>query len=535
MKVKISFLGGVVGDGADVNLTKSSTMLRVRNGKEESTVLVDCGLWQGKKELFIRRNKNFSFNPLLIDGVILTHAHIDHNGRLPILIQKGFGEHNGRGRIFATGSSRDITEIMLFDAEKINALEVKKAKRRAKKEKEPLSGRRWKKALEKRILKMDRDEADQFMDEIEKLKRKKKMEGWEVQLFNKADVKKSMTLFKCHDYGPLFFKVAKDIYAKFYPSGHVLGGAICVIRIDRAIEGENKPIYIGFSGDLGRRDGIILPAPKLVQEPLDYWITESTYGAMNHPRRRDELKRFLELVEVCKRNKSKIMIPSFALERTQELVYLLSYHMHKKNIPKVPIYLDSPLALKIMEVYAEQWYTPMFKDQDMLDFNPFDLEENKYIRIVESHQQSQSLAYKKGPAIVIAGSGMADAGRIRNHLKAGLSDRNNIVCIVGYAVPNTPGRKLVDREPSIVMDGLVISNNARMEKFGSFSAHADQEYLTHYTQEIIRKSPNLKKIFINHGGLKNGWGLKDYLLGKLPYTWQEKIIIPKAEEEFLLN
>lgn len=532
MKVGLGFWGGTVGDGSDDNLTKSCTMIQIRNGKDESSVLVDCGLWQGRKELFIKRNKTFSFKPSNIDTVVLTHAHLDHCGRIPILLEEGFGQRNGKGRIFSTSQTRELAEMMLFDAAKINKIEVEKAKRRSKKEKDPLSGRKWKKALKKRLMQMDLESAERYIAKMEEIRKNRKPDGWEVKLFGNHEVRKSMELFKCHGYETNFFKIAKDMYAKFYPSGHILGGAICVIRIDK---GNGQSIYVGFSGDLGRRDGIILPAPRLIKEPLDYWVTESTYGAMNHPTRSDEIEKFLDLVRYCDKKKSKLLIPSFALERTQEVIYLLSYYMEKKEIPKIPIFLDSPLALKVTEVYADSWFTPMFKDQDRLNFNPFDLEENQYFKTINTQLESKWLAKGKGPAIIIAGSGMADAGRIRNHLKTGLSDGKNVVCIIGYAVPNTPARKIVDREPAIMMDGEIIENRARMEKFGSFSAHADQGYLSHYTFEVMRKSPNLKNIFINHGGQANGQGLKEHLLKKLPYTWEEKIVIPKTGEDFILS
>lgn len=532
MRISVIFWGGTVGDGLDDNLTKSCTMIQIKDGKEKSSVLVDCGLWQGKKEAFVKRNKDFLFKPSEIDSVVLTHAHIDHCGRIPILYKEGFGQKNGRGRIFSTFQTRELSEMMLLDAAKINKIEVEKAKRRSKKEKKSLSGRKWKKSLQKRLMEMSPEKVDEYLADIRNMRHNKKPDGWEVSLFRTLEVKKSMELFKCHDYETNFFKIAKNMYAKFYPSGHILGGAICVIRIDKE---KDRPIYIAFSGDLGRRDGIILPAPRLIKEPLDYWVTESTYGAINHPSRSDEIERFLDIVRDCNKKKSKLLIPSFAMERTQEVLYLLSYYMEKEEIPKVPIYLDSPLALKVTEVYSDNWDSPMFKDQDRLSFNPFDLEENNYFKTVDSHLQSNWLARQNGPAIIIAGSGMADAGRIRNHLKTGLPDSKNIICIIGYVVPNTPGRKIVDREPEIVMDGKAIINRARVEKFGSFSAHADQKYLGHYTGEVLRKSPNLKTVFINHGGETNGKGLREKLLSKLPYTWEKKIIIPKAGEEFVLE
>jgi metallo-beta-lactamase family protein len=531
-KVKIIFLGGTVANGEDDNLTKSCTSIQVRDGKKESVVLVDFGLWQGRKEFFIKHNSDIPVDPTKINAVLLTHSHIDHAGRIPILVKNGFGKTGGR--FFSTFSTRDIAEIMLYDTEKLSAFEAKKFEKMKKKEKSPINGRKWKKNLAKRLSEMGKEKAEKFLEEIKKPREIKKPEGWEAKIFDKADIKKALELFKCHDYESSFFKLAGGIHAKFYPSGHILGGAICIIKIDRKIDGKDKPIMIGFSGDLGRRDGIILPAPKLVEEPLDYWITESTYGNINHPERKNELERFLKVVQECGKRKSKIMIPSFTLERTQELIYLLSLYMDRGNMPKIPIYLDSPMAVDITEVYANNWYSPMFKDQDKLGYNPFDLEENKYFKIIKSNEDSKTLARRKGPAIVIAGSGMGDGGRIRNHLKIGFPDPNNIVCVVGYAVIGTPVRMIVDKEPEIMMDRIVVPNRARVEKFGSFSAHADQEFLTHYLREIMRKSPDLKNIFINHGGYTNGHGLRNHFLSVLSNDWEEKIVVPDAGDEFVL-
>lgn len=533
-RVKIVFWGGTVANGEDDNLTKSCTLIQVHTGKKISNILVDCGLWQGRKEFFAKHNREFTFNPAIIDAVVITHSHLDHVGRIPILVKKGFGKGGRGGRFFSTSSTRDIAEIMLYDTEKLSALEVRKFHKR-KKEKFPINGRRWNKLLEKRLLEMGEEKRDQFLEEIREIKRNKKPEGWEVKIFDKTDISESMRLFKCHEYETPFFKLTNGVRAKFYPPGHVLGGAISVIEIDRKIQGRDQPIKIGFSGDLGRRDGIILPAPKIIQEPLDYWITESTYGTINHPKRSSDLERLLKAVQECVDRKGKILIPSFAFERAQELIYLLSLYMDKGSIPSIPIYLDSPMAAKITEVYADKWYTPMFKGQNDLGYNPFDVEENKHFRIVETNEKSKRLTFRKESAIIIAGSGMGDGGRIRSHFKmGGLSNPKNLICVVGYSVIGTTVRAIADRESEITIDNVIIPNKARMEKFGSFSAHADQKFLTFYTKEIMRKSPDLKKIFINHGGYTNGHGFREHLIHSLPRDWEGKIVVPNAGDVFIL-
>lgn len=277
-----------------------------------------------------------------------------------------------------------------------------------------------------------------------------------------------------------------------------------------------------------------MPPPKIIEESLDYWVTESTYGGIIHPDRLLEIEKIKSLVRECSERRGKLFIPSFALERAQEIIYLLSYAMFKKEIPRIPIFLDSPMATDILDVFSGYWKTQLFKDQYKLNFNPFNAHSNKFLKISRTFEQSEGLISGRGPYVIIAGSGMGDAGRIRSHYKKGLASNKNTVAMIGYTVSGTLNRAIIDGQKRIKIDGKYYSVKAKIEKFGSFSAHADKNFLTEYTEEVCRKSPNLKEIFINHGGESNGIAMQRNLVKLLGDEWEDKIVIPRLHDQFVL-
>jgi metallo-beta-lactamase family protein len=511
MKIQISykFLGGVA-DGE--NLTGSCTLVKIRRGKKQIIFMIDAGLLQCDFRKSIEKNKKIldQVNLSLVDCIIITHPHIDHIGRLPLLVKAGF-----RGEILCMEPTVDLMRVMLEDTVKILVSEAKylqgKEERQEKKERKKKPGKRH--------------------------RPKKKPNGWSKSsnngikpLYTMEDVEKTLAFIKNGGFEykkPI--KLSTGINLKFYPSGHVLGGAVCVIKILRS---KNvKPIYLGFSGDLGREDGIILPPPAAIREPINYWLIESTYGGKKHPDREQEIKILLGVVTDAVKNNKKVIIPSFALERTQEIVFLLSYYMQEKDIPEIPIYLDSPMALRISEIYGSYWDSKMFKNQAKLLFNPFELG-NPYLRPIADHLASADLSKSPGPYIVIAGSGMCDAGRVRNHLRENLGNPNAVVCLIGYMAKGSLGRKLQEGLPIVKMNGREIDVNAQIINFSSYSAHADSPHLVSYTKSAIAKTqPAPKKIFIVHGEEAGGIALKNELREVLPGgNWMKDVVIPALNE-----
>lgn len=515
VSIRLKFLGGVA-DG--VHLTGSCTYIEVAIGKQITRILVDTGMWQGSYVRSFKENSSLKTDFAKVDAVVWTHSHVDHIGRFPYFFKKGF-----KGSVYCTEPTSRVSEIMLSDTAKILSSEVNY---RLRKERKTNSG-----------FKTDGNNKSKDRNK-EKYNKKSKGAASKISpvLFSEEDVKNSLVLIKNDGYEYYrWIKIEKGIWLKFYPSGHVLGGAICVFKI--ANGASEDIIYLGFSGDLGRQDGIILPPPEIPEEKVDFWFVESTYGGICHPSRKDEADRIFQIIREAASNQKKVLMPSFAFERTQEIIYLLSNYIHNGDIPKMPIYLDAPLANRITRVFRDYWRTPMFRDQGMLrDFNPFDPAENKYLHVVETDEASALLSKLPGPYILISGAGMCEAGRIRNHLRQNLSDSKTVVCLIGFMAPGTLGRRLQDGLPIIVMNGEDIKVEARIEKFQSFSAHADGPFIVSYSQEVINREPRFagKSIFLLHGEERGASCIKNDLVDSLGKEWLGRIHIPELNESIKL-
>jgi metallo-beta-lactamase family protein len=530
-RVSLQFLGGVA-DGQ--NLTGSCYLLKVEDGKNTDLILHDCGSYQGGPYLeMLAANQQIVdlIDPKKIGTVVVSHGHIDHCARTPYLVRYGFG-----GRIYCTKPTAEILPIMLLDNVKIQKDEDKYRGRKEKPEKA-------------------NDSSQRYLGNFDRLKNKAKKQKQSVRsgiMYDAIHVEQTCALIanNGYDYADEYLKGCADepegewngwikigynIGLKFYESGHVFGGAICVYKIARRIAGKKDFLHIGFSGDLGRKDGIILPPPKIPKDPIDYWITESTYGGKKHPPRKDDITRLLDVVKDAVERKRKIIIPSFALERTQEVVYLLSKHIAAGDIPKIPIYLDAPMATELTKIFAANWYSQgLFKGQEELHFNPFDPEENKHLYLVSGQDASAKLVETPGPYIVIAGSGMCDAGRVRNHLRAGLTDPNTVVCLIGYMTKKSLGRKLKEHFPIVKMNDVEYVVRAEIVVFESFSAHADSPYLNEFAREIqVRNNHGFKKIIEVHGELKNALNLKVELMQSQQMS-KNDILIPGFGETIYL-
>ena len=507
--VQIRFLGGNVGE----NITGSCSMLIIKERKKTTRILIDAGLIQGCFQNSITANLEIlkRIKPSEIDYIILTHSHIDHIGRVPLMIKYGF-----KGKIICTSGTSDLLQVMLEDTAKIQMSEA---------------GFLNKHAQKTTLHHSHNHNQHRSRGNYDRIKRKEKAGRSKIKpLYTLDDVAAVKARIKNGGYPyKTWIRLSLGTAVSFYSSGHVMGGSVVVFRINN----ENTSRYICFSGDLGREDGIILPPPEKIDENIDALVIESTYGGRLHPNRQEEISTILQLLRKAYRNKQKVIIPSFALERSQEIIYLLSYYMKIGMIPPIPIYLDSPLAEKITDAFKRAWTDGMFADQDKLKFNPFSCQENQYFNIVSSPKESDKLVSMTGCFIVIAGSGMCDAGRIRGHLRHNLRDPKTIVWLIGYMAENSLGRKLKERHYAVRMNKEEIIVKAQVVCFDSFSAHADGKFLAVYANSLLSKpSKNRKKVFLVHGSLGSASDMMEDLKTALPDHIQANIsiFIPKINE-----
>ncbi|MBP7670882.1 MBL fold metallo-hydrolase [Candidatus Gracilibacteria bacterium] len=427
--------------GAAGEVTGSKHLLTI-NGKK---VLLDCGMFQGHRMEADEKNRNLLFDPKEIDAVILSHAHMDHSGDLPLLWKAGY-----RGPIFCTHATRDLCNYMLLDSAYIQEREVEWLRKKQKPEEE----------IEEPLYTTD--------EAVETLK-----------LFHGVNYEQG-------------FEVLPGIVASFWDAGHILGSAMVHLKFHD--EEAGKDVRFSFTGDLGRRGLPILRDPSPIPE-CDYLITESTYGNRLHANLNTVNEDLAFVVnEVCERG-GKLLIPAFALERAQEVVYHLNVIRQKGLIPDVPVYVDSPLAGNVTEVF--RGHPECFDKKVYEEFldkggDPFGFEHVKYTRDVE---ESKALNDKHGPMVIIAASGMCEHGRILHHLKNNLEDTKTTVLIVGYQAENTLGRKLVNGNKEVNIFGAPHRVRASIYVMDAFSGHADRSDLLEY----IGRLNDVKKIFLVHG------------------------------------
>ncbi len=453
--------------GAAREVTGSAHLLTLEDGFQ---ILLDCGLYQGggdddgqareenapasPMEHF---NEKWLFNPADIGCLVLSHAHIDHTGRVPKLVNNGF-----KGRIYGTMATRDLCAIMLLDSAKIQ-------------------------------------EGD-----AEYYNHKKAFSDPErTPLYTIEDVGETLKQFVGYNYEQ-WFDIHPNVRVLYRDAGHILGSATTTLEIK---EGD-RTIRLGFSGDIGRPNRPILNDP-LPMPPLDYLICESTYGDREHEAAPDEVERFLEIVHhTCVDKKGKLIIPAFSVGRTQEIVYMLDRLQQAGKLPKVPVFIDSPLAVNATEVFVNH---PECFDADvnryiMDDNNPFGFNGLSYIRTVEG---SKRLNTNQQPCIIISASGMMNAGRIQHHLVNNIENQRNTFLIVGYCSPNTPGGQLRNGAKSVYVLGQHKQVLADIEVMDSFSAHGDRVEMLAMIQN---QTETVKKIWLVHGTLDRQEKWRDYLL-----------------------
>ncbi|XPV74861.1 MAG: MBL fold metallo-hydrolase RNA specificity domain-containing protein [Desulfovibrio sp.] len=407
---------------------------------------VDCGLHQGNKEIEKRNVDMKDYNPENLDFVLITHAHIDHTGLLPRLVKFGF-----KGKIYLTAPTKELLEIMLLDSAHIQEMEAlwnnqKKMRHGSKELVEPL--------------------------------------------YTESDAESVFPLFEVVEYDKQF-KPCEDVCITYRDAGHILGSSI----IEAAFEGEDRPCKVVFSGDLGRPHQLLVNDPSFI-ESTDYLIMESTYGDRDHKDSGNSKDELAEAIRYSYRQRQKVVIPAFAVERTQQIIYTLFQLSLEGRLPDdMPVYLDSPLAIRATEIFRKH---PEFFDaefQAYLDkgLNPLDL---KNLVFTQTTEESQAINNTKGPAIVISASGMANAGRIKHHLRHNLWKKGASIIFVGYQAVGTPGRKIVNGASSIRIFGEDISVEAKIFTINGFSGHAGRSELLEWLENFKEKN---MKLVLTHG------------------------------------
>ncbi len=464
--------------GAAQFVTGSSHLITLENGFR---VLLDCGLFQGKGKHIWDWNNQWHFDPKTIDAVILSHAHIDHSGRIPQLVRRGF-----TGTIHCTHATRSLCSIMLLDSAKIQERDVE-----------------W---YNKKLLK----------------KRRRKGKKLRVPLYTSEDITPTMERFVSYGYDR-WFRIHENVEVLFRDAGHLLGSASVTLRIQE--NGEEK--LLGFTGDIGRPDRPILRDPFKMPE-VDYLICESTYGSKEHESNPEQTDKFLNIIkETCIESKGKLIIPAFSVGRTQEIVYMLDKLETAGRLPKIPVYVDSPLSVNATQVYGAhpECFDDKLNEYLLIDDNPFGFNDLNYIRSVEG---SKALNESQEPCIIISSSGMMNAGRIRHHAFNNLEDPKNTFLIVGYCSPDTAGGLLREGVEQLKLFGEWKAVNAKIQLMDSFSAHADRSEMLSF---IEHQKDRCKKLFLVHGEKDVQEQFKEYLH---PNGF-ETIHIPSAGETFSLN
>ncbi len=449
--MKITFHGAAGGVTGSKHLIEAG-------GKR---ILLDCGMFQGRRKEALDLNWGMSKELSHVDAVILSHAHLDHCGLLPLLVKRGY-----KGKIYSTAATRDITEFILKDSASIQEQDF-----------------RW----------MQKEKITQAQPA--------------EPLYESDDVPPAMSLFREVPFAKptsVWQNVMPGVRLKFYQAGHILGSAWMMLEFD----GESGPERIAFSGDLGRFNTPLLKDPEYSNEECPVLLLESTYGNKEHKPREIAYEKLRQAIIRATDRKGKVVIPAFALGRTQELIYVLHQMHGAGSIPEIPIYVDSPLGINMTSVYRN--YKDQYDLQSRKDFpdpedSPLVDERIRYTRTV---RESMDLNDKRGPFIVIASSGMMEGGRIRHHLRNTISDEKNIILIIGFQAEHTLGRRLVENEPQVRLFNEWYDVRAEIVKLNEFSAHADAKEL----QAFADSMKGLRKVMLVHGEHEQATALRDRLL-----------------------
>jgi len=468
MSIKLQFLG------AAQNVTGSRHLLEV-NG---TRILVDCGLYQERH--FRDRNwEPFTIPPGSIDAVLLTHAHLDHCGLLPKLVREGF-----KGRIYCTSATAEIAQIILLDSAKLQEEDAEFKRKRHEKE-----GR--------------------------------KGPHGDVALYTVADAEATFPHFSGVRYKQPV-DIAPGIEAIFCEAGHVLGSSIIKVKVNQ--NGQERSIL--FSGDIGRPDRPIVRDASLVEQ-ADYVLVESTYGDRVHQGPEDTKKMIADVINSTRQAGGNIIVPSFALERSQELLYFINELLIDDAIPHLMVFLDSPMASKITQVFKR--HRELY-DEEMTEFvrnneSPFDF---PGLKMVGTSDESKAINHIRGTIMIIAGSGMCTGGRIKHHLVNNISKPENTIMFVGYQAIGTLGRRIVDGEKQVRILGQEHPIRAKVVRVNGFSAHADKEELLDWLS-ALKKPP--RKLFVVHGESESALSFGNYIREKT--GWE--VEVPEYQDEVVLD
>lgn len=427
--------------GAAQRVTGSKHLITTNKGTK---ILLDCGLFQGIGTTEL--NLHFGFDPKEVDFLILSHAHIDHTGLVPRLVRKGF-----KGTIYATPATKDLCEIMLMDSAHIQEKDLERINKR----------------------RIGRNE-----------------EPYEL-LYNADDVEAALKLFKTVDYHTPFY-LEEGVRVEYFDAGHLLGSAGIYLTFEE--EHHNKTLF--FTGDIGRPNDKILRSPEPFPQ-ADYILCESTYGNRLHEPEADMKTHLLRIVyQTCIEKKGKLLIPAFAVDRTQELIYALDQLAHEGLLPKIPVYVDSPLSVKATMVMKnnEECFNPEILAYVKHDGDAFNFENLHYISDV---MESKALNDSKQPCIIISSSGMAEAGRIKHHIKNNVEKPSTTILLVGYCSPGSLGAALKTKPAEVRIFGETFKVRADIEIMDSFSAHADYKEMMHHLS--CQDTSKVKKLFLVHG------------------------------------
>ncbi len=455
--------------GAAREVTGSMHLVETANRR----ILLDCGMHQGHRAQATELNTHLPFDPRTITSAVLSHAHIDHSGDLPVLVKNGF-----EGDINCTPGTRDLADLMLRDSAHIQ---------------------------EQDAAYLNQKTSRRGLPPIE-------------PLYTTVDAEHAIKHFVAHAYDR-WFDIVPGIRVLFLDSGHILGSAISILEF----QDNSRTIRLCYTGDLGRAHTLILRDPELAQN-IDYLIVESTYGDRDHPPIDASVDDLARIVRQTVARGGKVIIPAFAVERTQEVLYALHLQMEAGNLPRVPAFVDSPLAIDATDVYRVhlEALSDSVRQHLLAHDDPFGFGLLRYTRSVE---ESKAINNVQGPAIIISANGMAEAGRILHHLKHNIEDARNSIVFVGYQAANTLGRRLVDGAKQVKIFGDEYSVRAQIQMVQGFSAHADREELLEWVKGV---RSNLKGVFVVHGEEQAAMSFADALraLGGLTVT------VPEAGQTF---